>query len=406
MFDFSPTPEQQAVIAKVKQLMDEIVYPNEKYFVPHRGLPPEILKPLQQRVREEGLWAPHMPKEAGGLGMGYVTLGLINEILGRSAIAPRIFNTNAPDTGNAEILWIAGTPEQKARYLKPLMDADVRSCFAMTEPELSGSDPTALSTTAVLDGEEWVLNGHKWFATGARGAAFAIVMAVTDPDAPPHAQASMFLVDAGTPGFELVREVPVMGDLAEGGHGEFVIRDCRIPKDAMLGKRGEGFKLAQLRLGPGRITHCMRWLGQASRAFDLMVERALLRQTRGKRLAEFGTIQNFVADSVVEMEAARLLTLKAAWKMDQGDEAREEIALIKFFGAKVLLDVIDRAIQVHGALGISADTPLEAMWREARAARIYDGPDEVHRYVISRRVFKSYGAALRAKAEAHTTPKP
>ncbi|HEY3365164.1 MAG TPA: acyl-CoA dehydrogenase family protein [Symbiobacteriaceae bacterium] len=400
MFDFSPTPEQQAVVEKVRRLMDELVYPNEKYVVPHHGLPPEVIKPLQRRVREAGLWAPHMPRAAGGLGMGYVTLGLINEILGRSAIAPRIFNTNAPDTGNAELLWVAGTEEQKARFLKPLMEAEVRSCFAMTEPELSGSDPTALGTTAVLDGDEWVINGHKWFATGAHGAAFAIVMAVTDPDAPPHARASMILVDAGTPGFNLVRDVPVMGDLSEGGHGEFMITNCRVPRENLLGKRGEGFKLAQLRLGPGRITHCMRWLGQAGRAFDLMVARALQRETRGKRLAEFGSIQNFVADSVVEMEAARLMTLKAAWKMDQGDEAREEIALIKFFGAKVMIDVIDRAIQVYGGMGISADTPLEAMWREARAARIYDGPDEVHKYVVARRVFKSYGAALRARAQA------
>ncbi len=390
MYDFSPTPEQQAVVDKVRRLMDELVYPNEKHFVPHKGLPPEILKPLQRRVREEGIWAPHMPKEAGGLGMGNVTLALINEILGRSPIAPRIFNTAAPDTGNMELLWVAGTEEQKARYLKPLMEAEVRSCFAMTEPEVSGSDPTTLQARAVQDGDYWVINGHKWFATGATGAAFAIVFAITDPDAPLHKRGSMFLVPMDAPGVELVREIPVMGDLAEGGHGEIRFRDVRVPADAMLGPRGEGFRLAQLRLGPGRITHCMRWLGVAQRAFELMVRRAMTRETRGRKLAEFQTIQNWVADSMAEMQAARLLTLHAAWKIDQGDEARTEISLIKFFGAKVMIDVIDRAIQVHGALGFTGDTPLEAMYREARAARIYDGPDEVHRMVVARRVFKAF----------------
>lgn len=395
MYDFSPSPEQEAVLAKVRRLMDELVYPNEQHFIPHRGLPAEILKPLQERVKAEGIWAPHMPKEAGGLGMGFVTLGLINELLGRSPIASRIFGTAAPDTGNAEILWIAGSPEQKETYLKPLMAGEVRSCILMTEPEVSGSDPTAIQTTAVRDGDDWIINGHKWFATGAYGASFAIVFAITNPEAPVHKRASMFIVPMGAPGFELVREVPVMGELAEGGHCELRLTNVRVPSSAMLGREGEGFRLAQLRLGPGRITHAMRWLGTAQRSFDLMVDYALRRKTRGQALAEFQTIQNWIADSAAEIQAARLMTLHAAWRMDQGDEARVEISLIKFFGAKVLQDVIDRAIQVHGALGFSHDTPLAGFYREARSARIYDGPDEVHRMVVARQILKAFAESGR-----------
>lgn len=390
VYDFKPTPEQEAVVEKVRALMAELVYPNEGRVDAHHGLPPEILRPLQERVKQEGLWAPHMPKEAGGLGMGYVTLGLINEVLGRSPIAPRIFNCAAPDAGNMELLWVAATPEQRRRYYEPLVRGDVRSCFAMTEPEVSGSDPTTLRCRAELDGGEWVINGHKWFATGAIGAAFAIVMAVTDPDAPPYQRASMILVPTGTPGYEIVRAVPVMGDTYPGGHCELRFTNCRVPAENLLGKRGEGFKLAQVRLGPGRITHCMRWLGLATRSFELMLDWVQRRETQGKKLAEFQTIQNWIADSWAELQAARLLTLHAAWKMDQGDEARTEISLIKFWGARVLLDVLDRAIQAHGALGFSADLPLEGFYREARAARILDGPDEVHRVVVARRVLRAF----------------
>ncbi|WP_146811679.1 acyl-CoA dehydrogenase family protein, partial [Aneurinibacillus danicus] len=280
--------------------------------------------------------------------------------------------------------------EQKEKYLMPLVNGEIRSCFAMTEPEVSGSDPTMLQSRAELDGNEWVINAHKWFTTGAIGASFSIVMAMTDPDAAPHERFSMFIVDADNPGFEIVREVPVMGDHFAGGHCEVRYTNCRVPKENLLGKRGEGFKLAQLRLGPGRITHAMRWIGVAKRSFDLMVEYSTKRTTRGKTLSEFQTIQNFIADSAAEIEAARLLTLHAAWKMDQGDQARKEISIIKFFGAKVLHDVIDRAIQVHGALGITGDTPLEGFYREARSARIYDGADEVHRMVVAKQVLKAF----------------
>jgi alkylation response protein AidB-like acyl-CoA dehydrogenase len=292
-----------------------------------------------------------------------------------------------------EILWLAATPEQKRTYFEPLVADEVRSCFAMTEPEVSGSDPSSLRTTAIWDGDAWVLNGHKWFITNANGAAFAIVLAVTDPDGDPRRRASMLIVPTDTPGYQFVREVPVMGDHSEGGHCELRFVNCRVPAENLLGQRGDGFKLAQARLGPGRITHCMRWIGVAQRAFELMLARALQRETRGQKLADFQTIQNWIADSATELHGFRLMTLHAAWLMDQGADARKEISMIKFFGARVLQEVLDRAIQVHGALGFSHDSPLESWYREARAARIYDGPDEVHRMVVARRILREFGAA-------------
>jgi acyl-CoA dehydrogenase len=397
VFDFSPTPEQERVLARMRALMDELVYPNEQQAIPHRGLPRDLLRSLQARVKAEGLWAPHLPAEAGGLGMGNVTLGLVNEQLGRSPIGPRVFGTAAPDTGNMEILWLAGTSEQKRRFLEPLVADDVRSCIAMTEPEVSGSDPTQIRSTAVLDGDEWVINGHKWFISNANGAAFAIVFAVTDPEAPPHRRASMIIVPTDTPGYEFVREVPVMGEHSEGGHCELRFVNCRVPRENLLGQRGDGFRIAQLRLGPGRITHCMRWIGVAQRGFELMLARALERETRGQKLADLQSVQNWIADSAAELHGFRLMTLHAAWKMDNELDARTEISIIKFVGARVLHDVLDRAIQVHGALGFSQDSPLQSWYREARAARIYDGPDEVHRMVVARRVLKEF-AAGRAEA--------
>jgi acyl-CoA dehydrogenase len=390
VYDFSPSPEQEQVVARVRALMDELVYPNESRSEPNRGLPRDLLKQLQARVKAEGLWAAHLPKEAGGLGMGNLTLGLINEQLGRSPIAPRIFGTSAPDTGNMEILWLAATPQQKRKYLEPLVADDIRSCIAMTEPEVSGSDPTTIRTTAVQDGDSWVINGHKWFITNAHGAAFAIVFAITDPTAPAHRRASMFIVPTDTPGYQFVREVPTMGEHSEGGHCELRFVDCRVPGESMLGERGGGFALAQARLGAGRITHCMRWIGVAQRALELMLARATERQTRGQKLADFQTVQNWIADSTAAIHAHRLMTLHAAWLMDNGADARTEISIIKFFGARILHDVLDRAIQVHGALGFSQDSPLEGWYREARAARIYDGPDEVHRMVVARRVLRAF----------------
>ena len=390
MIDFSISPELEQVCTLATRFMDDHVYPAERHMT-EEGLPKEILKSLQAKVKELGLWAPHMPVEVGGMGNGVVGLALINEIIGRSPIGPIIFGCQAPDAGNCEVLLLYATEAQKKTFLLPNVAGDVRSCFSMTEPEVSGADPTNLRTTAVLEGGQWVINGHKWFTTGAVGAAFAIVMAKTEPDAPPHRRFSMIIVPTDTPGFKIVRQVPVMGHTRrQGGHCEVRYDNCRVPAENLLGPRGQGFKIAQARLGPGRIQHCMRWLGVAQRSFELMCQHVLRREAFGGKLAEKQTVQNWIADSKAEMMAARLMTLYAAWKMDQKLDARVEISLIKFFGAKVLHDVIDRAIQAHGALGISGDTPLEMFYREARAARLYDGPDEVHRMVVARRVLREF----------------
>ena len=287
-----------------------------------------------------------------------------------------------------------GTEEQKERFLQPLVDGTARSFFSMTEPEVSGADPTGLRTTAVLDGDEWVIDGHKWFSSSAEGAAFGIVMAVTDPDAPPHRRTSQILVPVETPGFELVRPVPVLGHRGRGWstHCEVRYTDVRVPRDNVLGEPGDGFRIAQKRLGPGRIHHVMRWLGQMQRAFELMCSYALEREAFGGPLAEKQTVQNWIADSAAEIQACRLLTLDAARKLDEGGEARVEVSLIKFYAARVLNDVIDRAIQVHGARGLTDETPLGTMYAMARGARIYDGPDEVHRMVVSRRILKEFAA--------------
>lgn len=390
MIDFSIPPELESHRQSVAAFMKQYVYPNESAFVEDEGLPAALEQELQQKVKAQGLWGPNLPREWGGMGIGFIGQALLNEIIGRSVFAPRLFGSAAPDAGNAELLIISATPEQKEEYLRPLAAGEVRSCFAMTEPEVAGSDPTGLRTTAVQQGNEWVINGHKWFISGAIGSAFAIVMAVTDPNAEAHARASMILVPTDTPGFNIIRAVPVMGSGGVGGHCEIRFEDCRVPLSNLLGDRGKGFKLAQARLGPGRIQHCMRWIGAAQRSFEMMCEYALERKSFGEPLANKQTVQNWIADSAAEIEAARLLTLKAAWKLDREEDARVEISVIKFFAARVLHDVIDRAIQVHGALGYSKDTPLEMFYRDARAARIYDGPDEVHRQAVAQRVLKAF----------------
>jgi alkylation response protein AidB-like acyl-CoA dehydrogenase len=390
MIDFSISPELEDARQRTTAFMDEFVYPNESKLVEDEGLPAELEVELQTRVKALGLWAPNLPREWGGMGIGFIGQALINEIVGRSVIGPRLFGNAAPDAGNAELLLMAATPDQKEKFLRPLAAGEVRSCFAMTEPEVSGSDPTGLRTTAVREGDDWVINGHKWFTSGAIGSAFAIVMAVTDQAAAAHQRASMILVPTNTPGFQIVRAVPVMGSGGVGGHCEVRFENCRVPAAQLLGQLGQGFKLAQVRLGPGRIQHCMRWLGAAQRSFEMMCSYALERKTFGEPLAKKQTVQNWIADSAAEIQAARLLTLNAAWKLDRGDDARIEISLIKFYGARVLHDVVDRAIQVHGALGYSKDTPLEMFYRDARAARIYDGPDEVHRQVVAQRILKTF----------------
>jgi alkylation response protein AidB-like acyl-CoA dehydrogenase len=392
MIDFSVPPELEATRARVSAFMTEYVYPNESKMVEDEGLPSDLERELQSKVKQQGLWAPNLPRAWGGMEIGYIGQALVNEIIGRSIIGPRLFGNAAPDAGNAELLLIAASEDQKQQYLRPLAAGDVRSCFAMTEPEVAGSDPSALRTTAVREGNGWVINGHKWFTSGAIGSAFAIVMAVTDPGADVRGRASMIIVPTETQGFNIIRAVPVMGSGGVGGHCEVRFENCRVPAGNLLGKVGEGFKLAQARLGPGRIQHCMRWVGAAQRSFEMMCSYALKRSSFGERLAQKQTVQNWIADSAAEIRAARLLTLDAAWKLDRGEDARIEISLIKFYGARVLHDVIDRAIQVHGALGYSKDLPLEMFYRDARAARIYDGPDEVHRMVVAKRILKSFDA--------------
>jgi acyl-CoA dehydrogenase len=389
MADFSIDPEIREERRKVKQFLDEKIIPNEPALAAHDGGAAELMRDLQAQVKAMGMWARFIGPEAGGTGRGFLPYVYLNEILGRSPFAPRAFGCAAPDTGNAEILHLFGTPDQKERFMKPLVAGEIRSCFSMTEPEVSGADPTGLRTRAVRDGDEWVINGHKWFTSGAIGASFAIVMCVSDPDAEPHRRMSQIIVPTDTPGFNIIRPVPVMGE-TEGAHCEIVYDNVRVPVTNTLGEPGDGFRIAQKRLGPGRIHHCMRWLGQMQRAFEIMCSYSLKREAFGSTLAEKQTVQNWIADSAAEIQACRLLTLHAAHKIDQGDEARVEISLIKFFGAKVLHDVIDRAIQTHGARGVSGDTPLESMYRQARAARIYDGPDEVHRMVVARRILRHF----------------
>jgi alkylation response protein AidB-like acyl-CoA dehydrogenase len=386
---YALTPEIKEQRRKAKAFLDEHIIPNEPTLQQHDDEATALMKDLQARVKAMGMWAMFIGPEAGGTGTGFLPYAYVNEILGRSPFAPRAFGCAAPDTGNAEILHQFGTPEQKDRWMKPLIAGDIRSCFSMTEPEVSGADPTGLRTRAVRDGDEWVINGHKWFTSGAIGASFAIAMVVTDPEAEQHRRMSQIIVPTDTPGFNIVRPVPVMGE-TDGAHCEIIYDNVRVPVTNTLGEPGDGFRIAQRRLGPGRIHHCMRWLGQMQRAFELMCNYALKREAFGSTLADKQTVQNWIADSAAEIQASRLLTLAAAEKIDQGGEARAEISIIKFFGAKVLHDVIDRAIQVHGARGVSGDTPLEGMYRNARAARIYDGPDEVHRMVVARRILRTF----------------
>jgi acyl-CoA dehydrogenase len=377
---------------QVRAFMDEHIYPNENALLAEDEHADALIAELRQEARDAGLWAPHLPPEAGGTGSGFIEYAYLNEEIGRSFIAQLIFGCQAPDAGNGEILHMFGTPKQKEQFLAPLVAGDTRSFFGMTEPENAGSDPTNLSSTAVRDGDEWVINAHKWFSSAADGAGFGIVMVVTEPDAPPHKRASMIVVPTDTPGYELVRKIPVMGHEGRGWgtHCETRWTNARVPVSNTLGNPGDGFKLAQKRLGPGRIHHVMRWLGQMQRAFELMCSYSLERKVGGEALADKQTIQNWIAESAAEIQACRLMTLQTAHRLDEGDEARVEVSLIKFYAARVLHDVIDRALQVHGGLGMTEDAPLAMMYRMARGARIYDGADEVHKMVVARRILKSF----------------
>ena len=387
-------PEDVETRSRYRAFMEEHVYPNEGAIEREDDAGMALVGQLQAKAREAGLWAPHMPPEAGGTGKGFLYYACMNEEIGRSMYAQLVFGCQAPDAGNAEILHLFGTPAQKERYLRPLVAGEVRSFFSMTEPDVAGSDPTTLRARAVRDGEEWVIDGHKWFSSGADGAAFAIVMAITDPGAAPHRRSSQILVPAATPGVELVRATPVLGHAGRGWstHCEVRYTGVRVPVSNTLGEPGDGFRIAQKRLGPGRIHHVMRWLGQMQRAFELMCSYALDREAFGGPLADKQTVQSWIADSAAEIQACRLLTMDTARKIDEGSEARVEVSLIKFYAARVLCDVIDRAVQVHGARGLTDETPLSTMYLQARGARIYDGPDEVHRMVVARRVLKAFAA--------------
>ena len=390
--DFIHSDKVKALQEKLAAFMEAEVYPNERALAREDDAAEALMRELQGKAKAAGLWAMFIGPDAGGTGTGFLPYVYLNEVIGRSLAAPRVFGCQAPDTGNAEILHEFGTPEQKARWLRPLVAGEIRSFFAMTEPEVSGSDPRGLRARAQRDGDDWVINAHKWFSSGAEGAAFAIVMAVTDPGAAPHERLSQIIVSADAPGLEIVRAIPTLGHRGRGWstHCEVRFTNVRVPIANTLGRPGDGFRIAQKRLGPGRIHHVMRWLGQMQRAFDLMCDRALTREAFGSSLADKQTIQNWIADSAAEIQACRLLTLQAAHRLDAGDEARVEISLVKFYAARVLHDVIDRAIQVHGALGLTDETPLGAMYLVARGMRLVDGPDEVHRMVVSREVLRAY----------------
>ncbi|MEV1294118.1 acyl-CoA dehydrogenase family protein [Pseudonocardia sp. NPDC049635] len=394
-WDFSTEPEFAEQLEWMQGFVRDEIIPLETLDLEPADLD-RVTAPLKQEVRARGLWAAHLPPELGGGGFGQVRLGLMHEILGRCVYAPAVFGNNAPDSGNAELLALGANAEQKRRWLEPLLEGTLRSAFSMTEPG-AGADPTLLTTRAVRDGDGYLVNGHKWFTSNGSVADILVLMAVTDPDAPPRRRASIFVVPADAPGVEILRDVPTMGDPHEhfgrpGGHAEIRYRDVRVPAENLIGEEGDGFLLAQQRLGPGRIHHCMRWLGQSRRAFDMLCERAVSRYTHGSLLADKQMVQDWVATSAAEMTAARLMTLQAAWKMDQGGTAAAltEIAMIKFYGAGVLYNVIDRAVQAYGSLGYTTDLPLEAMYRHARAARIYDGPDEVHKVTVARRILREY----------------
>lgn len=396
-----PTPPLAEIVAVIRQFVAEELVPLEPVLLQDGWtavLP--ALRTRREAVKALGLWAPHLDPAYGGMGLPLRDFARISEELGRSPLGHWVFNCQAPDVGNMEILHAFGSAEQRARWLRPLADGDLHSCFAMTEPEHAGSNPVWLSTTAVQDGDDYVINGHKWFTTAADGAAFAVVMAVTDPDNPsPYRRASQIIVPTDTPGYRHVRKIKIMGEAGDGhaSHSELRFDNCRVPVSNRLGGAGDGFAIAQERLGPGRIHHCMRWIGIAERALDLLCRRAVARELApGEPLAQRQTVQNWIAESRAGIDAARLLVLDAAQQIDRGGQraARVAISTIKFFVADVLTQVLERAIQVHGALGVTDDTVLAYWYRHERGAHIYDGPDEVHKAVVARHVLRPYGLRL------------
>jgi alkylation response protein AidB-like acyl-CoA dehydrogenase len=396
--DFSIPENTQSMIRVIRDLMQKEVYPLEREFLSasFREMLP-VLAEKRQRIKAMGLWAPHIPEAYGGQGLSLLEFAHVSEELGRSPIGHYLFNCQAPDVGNMEILMLYGTDAQKERYLIPLIHGDIRSCFSMTEPGYPGSNPTWMGATAIKDGDDYVINGEKWFTTAAEGSAFTIVMALTDPQAESrYLRASMIIVPTDTPGYKLVRNTSVMGETGSdyASHGEILFDNCRVPRSNLLGGEGAGFVIAQERLGPGRIHHCMRWIGICERAFDLMCEWAASRHTAPDRtLGSRQIARTWIAESRAEIDAARLMVLRTAWAIDRegSSAARNEISLIKFYVAGVLQRVLDRAIQAHGGMGMTDNLPLAFWYRHERAARIYDGPDEVHKLVVARRILREYG---------------
>ncbi len=396
--DFTIAPEVADAVAKVRAFVAKELYPLEEGMKEGRGfraLLPELAA-LRDKARATGLFAPHVPKALGGAGLSLTTHARISEELGKSPFGHYVFNCQAPDAGNMELLMQFGSDAQKKRWLEPLARGEIRSCFSMTEPDLPGSNPTWLGTRADRDGDEWVLNGRKWFTSSADGAAFAIVMAVTSADGPPHSRASMIIVPTETKGFKLVRNISIMGDPGEdyASHAEVAYEDCRVPVENLIGPENAGFLLAQERLGPGRIHHAMRWIGISERAFEMMVRRAATRDVApGRKLGQQQMVQLWIAEARARIDAARLYVTHTAWRIEHegAPAARDAISAIKFFVADVLSFVLDRAIQVHGALGMTDDTVLSYFWRHERGAHIYDGADEVHKASLAKRILAAHG---------------
>jgi len=394
--EFTVSEKMQTILEMMKEFVEKELYPLEPEFLRKNFSELEpVLEEKRRMVRQMELWAPLHPKEYGGMGLSLTEYALVAEALGGSPLGLYVFGCQAPDAGNIEILHKYGTEEQKERYLRPLIAGKIRSCFSMTEVELPGSNPTWLATSAVKDGDDYVINGHKWYTSAADGSAFAIVMAETNPEASQHLRASMIIVPIDTPGFNVVRNISVMGHVGDGwhSHAEILYQNCRVPQTNRLGPEGQGFVLAQERLGPGRIHHCMRWIGICNRCFDLMCSYAVKRPIApGVKMAESPLIKSYIADSAAEILAARLMVLHTAWTIENHGvkAAMKDISLIKFFAADVLQKVVDRALQIHGGLGMTDDTPISYFYRAERAARIYDGVDEVHKISVARRILRAY----------------
>ena len=385
------------VLAKMRRLVDAELIPLETEFLTNTHAIEPKLNALRKKVKAEGLWAPGLPKELGGMGLSLVELGLVSEELGRCPMGHYVFGCQAPDMGNVEILHMFGTPEQKKKYLEPLAAGDIRSCFAMTEPHTAGSNPTLLQTRAVKDGDDYVITGRKWYTTAADGSQFSIIMAVTDPNAPLYQRATMFIADTSNPGWKFIRNIPVMGE-AHGGyyaHAEIELKELRVHKSMRLGGEGAGFLIAQERLGPGRIHHCMRWLGICARTQDALCRRSLEREIApGKTLADTQIIQTWIAENAGDIASSRALVLQVAERCEREGfkAAREDVGIIKYQTAAALQRVLDRTLQAFGSLGMTDDAPIAFAFRHERAARIYDGPDEVHKLSVAKQILKRYRA--------------